>query len=119
MKLMNYGIANVQEHVNEYPTLASIALDVLPAQASSVASERIFSSAKLTASDLRSRIGVEKFEKLQLLKFSWKRDLIDMAAENKVTEEVEDESMEYLFRCLEEMDEADGAWDDEEDHLAC
>ncbi|KZT31303.1 hypothetical protein SISSUDRAFT_974790, partial [Sistotremastrum suecicum HHB10207 ss-3] len=75
------------KHATEYPILARIALDVLPVQASSVACERLFSSGKHTASDLRSRLGADKFEQLQLLKFAWKKSLIDLASENAMYEE--------------------------------
>ncbi|KIL54327.1 hypothetical protein M378DRAFT_47482, partial [Amanita muscaria Koide BX008] len=61
-----------------YPTLARIALDVLPSQASSVPCERAFSSAKLTGTDRRSRIKAEFFEILQILKATWRDNLINL-----------------------------------------
>jgi hypothetical protein len=46
----------------------------LPLQASAVACERVFSSAKETDTDRRSTIGVALFEALQVLKFALKKD---------------------------------------------
>lgn len=72
----------VQENQKLYPTLARIALDVLPAQALSVPCERLFSSGKLIATDKCSRLGHERFEELQVLKFTWRPTLVDHAAKN-------------------------------------
>ncbi|KZT31683.1 hATC-domain-containing protein, partial [Sistotremastrum suecicum HHB10207 ss-3] len=91
------------DNSQRYPILARIALDVLPVQASSVACERLFSSAKLTATDLRSRLGTDEFEQLQLLKFAWKREMFDMAKEN---ERYEEEVLvdEEFYQGLEALD---------------
>lgn len=45
-------------------------MDVLPAQASSVSSERVFSSSKLTCTQTRNKIGTRTVESLQILKYS-------------------------------------------------
>jgi hypothetical protein len=50
-----------------------LAMDVLPIQASSVSSERVFSSSKMTCTRERSRLSVEMIEALQVLKHSLKR----------------------------------------------
>ncbi|KAF5383745.1 hypothetical protein D9615_003755 [Tricholomella constricta] len=76
-----------------YPTLARIALDVLPSQASSVPCERVFSSSKLTATDRRARLKAEVFEELQVLKAVWRATTIDLARHN--SEEVEEVLDEY------------------------
>lgn len=76
-----------QVHAHEFPTLARIALDILPIQASSVPCERLFSAAKEIATDKRSRLGPERFEQLQMLKHAWKKDLIDVALWNLGQEE--------------------------------
>ena len=47
-------------------------MDILPIQGSSVPCERVFSSAKETMTDRRSRIQPELMEALQLLKYSVK-----------------------------------------------
>lgn len=87
-------------------------------QASSVACERLFSSAKLTTTDLRSRLGPEDLERLQLLKFDWKRGLVDWAKEN---ENYEQEVLidEEFYRGLENLDAEEDEWDVEEDHIGC
>ncbi|CAE6411444.1 unnamed protein product, partial [Rhizoctonia solani] len=52
----------------ELPLVFKVALNVLPAQASSVSSERVFSSSKFTCSQYRNRISAPKVEALQILK---------------------------------------------------
>jgi hypothetical protein len=47
-----------------------VALNILPAQASSVSSERVFSSSKLTCTQFRNKISVSNVEALQILKHS-------------------------------------------------
>ncbi|CUA67878.1 hypothetical protein RSOLAG22IIIB_07571 [Rhizoctonia solani] len=53
-----------------YPLLYRIAMDVLPVQASSVSSERVFSSSKLTCTSERNRISTKTMEAFQVLKHS-------------------------------------------------
>ena len=65
-----------------YPTLARIALDVLPAQASSVPCERLFSGSKQIAIDRCACLGSIVFEELVIMKSAWGPDLYDMAAWN-------------------------------------
>jgi|ERR1700678_390798 len=65
-----------------YPTLARMALDILPIPASSVPCERLFSAAKEIADDRRSRLGSTKFEELQIMKFAWRNTIPDLAAWN-------------------------------------
>ncbi|THH26861.1 hypothetical protein EUX98_g7324 [Antrodiella citrinella] len=55
-----------------YPTLYRIALDVLPAQASAVPCERIFSSSKATDAVRRGRLSPKLMESLQILKFLYR-----------------------------------------------
>ena len=55
---------------------ASLALDYLPIMASSVSSERAFSSAGITISKRRNRLGPDLVEALQFLKCWFRRDLI-------------------------------------------
>ncbi|CAE6452410.1 unnamed protein product [Rhizoctonia solani] len=52
------------------PLIHRMAVDVLPAQASSVSSERVFSSSKLTCTRERNRISAELVEARQVLKHS-------------------------------------------------
>ncbi|THH15755.1 hypothetical protein EUX98_g9416 [Antrodiella citrinella] len=55
-----------------YPTLHRIALDVLPAQASAVPCERVFSSSKATDAVRRGRLSPKLMESLQILKFLYR-----------------------------------------------
>jgi hypothetical protein len=57
-----------QENAKTYLTLARITLYVLPSKASAVPCEQLFLSAKLTATDRRSRLKAEIFEILQIMK---------------------------------------------------
>jgi hypothetical protein len=54
-----------------FPTLYAIALDFLPIQASSVPSERVFSSSAETDTLRRNRIKPILMEALQMLKFGF------------------------------------------------
>jgi len=60
----------LQEHEHRYPHIFQMAMDVIPIQASSVSSERVFSSGKQTITPRRSRISPRLMEILQILKFS-------------------------------------------------
>lgn len=88
-----------------YPTLASLAIDVLPVQASAVPCERLFSSGKLTAGALRSRLTNKRFEQLQLLKFAWRTDLTDLAAANSEDMEEIEGFMDSFVEMVEEEEE--------------
>ncbi|KDN46242.1 hypothetical protein RSAG8_04469, partial [Rhizoctonia solani AG-8 WAC10335] len=52
------------------PILQAIPHDVLPVQASSVSSERVFSSSKNTCTLSRNKLGADTVEMLQILKYS-------------------------------------------------
>ncbi|KAG8752077.1 hypothetical protein FRC12_012134 [Ceratobasidium sp. 428] len=56
-----------------YPLIHRLAMDILPVQASSVSSERVFSSSKLTCTRERGRMSVGTVESLQVLKNSIQR----------------------------------------------
>ncbi|KAG9093931.1 hypothetical protein FS749_013461 [Ceratobasidium sp. UAMH 11750] len=68
-----------KNHQFTYPLLFRIAMDVLPVQASSVSSERVFLSSKLTCTAERNRITPENMEYLQVLKHAlrWCHDSAD------------------------------------------
>jgi hypothetical protein len=73
-------------------------LDVLPSQASSVPCERIFSTAKLTATDRRSRLKADIFEILQIMNSTWKDRLVNLAEVNdEEVEQCDDEFMNFLI----------------------
>lgn len=97
-----------QEHARLYPTLARIVLDVLPSQASSVPTERLFSGGKVTVDDKRARLGCEKFEEIELMKFSWRKGLDDLAGNN--TNVVEEVDLVPFHDHLREDEDAD-KWD--------
>ena len=87
-----------KDHAKIYPTLARIALDVLPSQASSVPCERVFSGSKLTATDRRARLRPQLFEKLQLMKGSWQGLTVDLAQLNSdLIKEIVDNGEDLLF----------------------
>lgn len=65
-----------------YPLLFRIALDVLPVQASSVSSERVFSSSKETCTKRRNRLSPVLVEALQHLKFLFRQQ--DLAFEEEM-----------------------------------
>jgi hypothetical protein len=81
-----------------YPTLARIALDILPIPASSVPCERLFSAAKQVADDRRSRLGSKKFEELEVMKFAWFNTIPDLAAWN--SNDVEEIDIIREFKAL-------------------
>ena len=99
-----------QNHAIEYPTLARIALDYLPSQASSVPCERLFSASKQTAVDRCACLHHDKFEQLQILKFAWRGDVSDLASLN---DEDEDEVDLSMFDTLHYQDIAEAELDDE------
>jgi hAT family C-terminal dimerisation region len=73
-------------------------LDVLPSQASSVSCERIFSSAKLTATDRRSRLKPEIFEILQIMKSTWRDRLKNLTeVDDEDSEQCTDDFMSFLI----------------------
>jgi hypothetical protein len=82
--------------------------------ASSVPCERLFSAGGETATDRRSRLGAERFEQLQVLKFAWRTSIVDQAAENSaIVEEVVLEEFRELLRLDNEISE----WEQSEDEI--
>ena len=69
-----------QNNAKLFPTLARIALDVLPSQASSVPCERLFSGTKQIAVDHHACLGTAIFEELVVMGSAWGPDIYDMAA---------------------------------------
>jgi hypothetical protein len=96
---------DIVEHWEEnhriYPTLGWIALDFLPCQASSIPCEQLFSASKQVATDRCARLGAQRFEELQLMKFAWRQGIVDTAAwnssENCEIEQVDVEEYKDLF----------------------
>ena|SRR5882762_7615647 len=64
----------LQSKQGTYPLLWRIALDVLPAQASAVPCDRVFSSSKETDALRRSSLSLVVMEILQVLKYIFRND---------------------------------------------
>jgi hypothetical protein len=95
-----------------YPTLARIALDVLPSQASSVPCERLFSASKQTADYRRASLGAKRFEELQIMKFAWRKGLSDLATWNSSqVEEVNIEDYDLMLEAEDASAELDSVVD--------
>lgn len=85
-------------------------MDVCAIPASSVPCERLFSGGAETATNKRSRLGAECFEQLQMLKFLWRKSLVNSAQANSgIVEEVL--LNEYKDLLLVDEDMAD--WENE------
>src|SRR5271156_5690875 len=108
-----YLLNNLQDHARIYPTLAHIALDVLPSQASSVPCERIFSGTKQIATDRRACLGPIVFEELTIMKSAWGPNLCNVAAFNKAqVEEVGLDEFEQMLIEDVDLEEWDKTVDD-------
>jgi hypothetical protein len=87
-----------------FPTLFRIAMDYLPIQASSVPSERIFSSSSETDTRKRNRIHPILMEALQMLKLALKKGRMDFmqgwVADEKDMTETEAEGIDLLIKLL-------------------
>ena len=95
----------LQNNGASYPTLRRIALDYLPCQASSVPCERLFSAGGELATKRRARLGAARFEELQMMKFTWRNNIGDLAAWNSSqVEEIEDETLEYKDMLVGDQD---------------
>ncbi|KIJ42655.1 hypothetical protein M422DRAFT_99416, partial [Sphaerobolus stellatus SS14] len=63
-----------------YPRLFCMAMDYLPAQASSVPAERVFSSSAETDTPCRNRLSPHLFEQLQMLKFMLRKSRLNFTS---------------------------------------
>lgn len=93
-----------------FPTLAQIALDILPCQGSSVPCERLFSASKQTADLHQASLGAKWFEELQIMKFAWRKKVSDLAACNWA--QVEQVELREYCEILE-ADKTSAEWDKE------
>ena len=106
-----YQLIVLQNHALLYPTLARIALDILPSQASSVPCERLFSGTKQVATDRRASLGPIIFEELTLLKSAWGPNVYDSAAWNAA--QVEEVCLlDFEQMLVDEVDMVE--WDNDE-----
>ena len=72
MSIFIIVIFYIQENRLRYPTIFTLAMDVLLIQGSSIPCEQVFSSVKETMTDRQSCIQPELMEAFQLLKYSIK-----------------------------------------------
>jgi len=99
-----------QWNSTRYPVWASLAQDYLPVMASSVSSERAFSSAGITISKHRSRLKPDIVEALQFLKCLHHRELIYREEPSMISEsQMETEAQEHVE---ESGDSEPRCWDD-------
>ena len=80
-----------------------VALDILPAQASAVPCEHIFSSSKETCTARRNQLSPALLEVLQILKFLFKQEQLNFSEDWVAKEEdytIEGEVTEYAIREL-------------------
>ncbi|KAF5344584.1 hypothetical protein D9758_013888 [Tetrapyrgos nigripes] len=103
-------------HSTDYPVWASLARDYCAIMASSVSSERTFSSAGITISKRRNRLGKDIVEPLQFLKCALRRNLIFREApledDNVEADDgtLEDETEDWVE--LIDVDEAEDSGED-------
>ncbi len=88
---INYSSSS-QDNAKSFPTLAHIAKDICAIPATSVPCERLFSAGAEIATDRCNRLGSDIFEKLQILKHEWSRDVVDEAHFNSAV--IEDITLE-------------------------
>lgn len=92
-----------------FPTVYAMAMDYLPIQATSVPSERVFSSSSDTDSKKRNRIAPVLFEALQILKSVYKEEALDFTSgwsstERQILSDMEDSSVPSLQGLLSSTD---------------
>ena len=77
--------------------------DVCTIPATSVPCEHLFSAGAEVATNRQSRLGADKFEQLQMLKHTWRDNVVDTACLNSSTMEEEylDGFQELLKRDVE------------------
>jgi hypothetical protein len=102
-----------QVNAHRYPVWASLARDYLAIMASSVLSERAFSSAGITISKRRNRLKADIVEALQFLKCMIRRDIIFRETPSASTEDED----EFDFGLTPEESQAEQehyptSWDD-------
>ena len=104
-----------QLNAHRYPTWASLARDYLAIMASSVSSERAFSSAGITISKRRNRLKGDLVEPLQCMKCIYHNDLLfrEVQVSSEIEKELDSEEVIDMDMDLDEvLQEADGfSWD--------
>ena len=93
-----------QEHQHQWPTLFKLAMDLLPAQATSVPCERVFSAIKETTTARRNRLTPKIMEATQILKFQAKnKRQIDFTEGLAQEEELGDLEEREVVRTVEDV----------------
>ncbi|OJT05329.1 hypothetical protein TRAPUB_3770 [Trametes pubescens] len=69
-----------QDRERQYPLLFRVAMDILPAQASAVPCEEVFSSSKETITERRTNMSPELLSELQILKYAYKQDRLSFTS---------------------------------------
>ncbi|KAL1948836.1 hypothetical protein VTO73DRAFT_10642 [Trametes versicolor] len=87
--------------VSLYPTLARMALDILPVPASSVSVKQLFLQAKELSTDCRLCLGPDVFEWLECLNYYWCPLIVDYARANSKNVE-ECELLDYIVMVAED-----------------
>ena len=110
---MQTNHSSTQVNAHRYPVWASLARDYLAIMASSVSSERAFSSAGITISKRRNRLKADVVKALQFLKCLIRRDII---FHETTSASMEDED-EFDFDATLEESRAEGqgyptSWDE-------
>ena len=90
---MTYVLHQLNAH--RYPTWASLARDYLAVMASSVSSERAFSSAGITISKRRNRLKGDIVEALQCMKAIYNGGLLfrEVKSSSEVEKELDDQAV--------------------------
>ena len=77
-----------QAHSDNYPILSCIAMDICAVHTTSIPCEHLFSAGAEIATDHQSHLGANRFEQLQILKHTWKDNIVNSACLNSnMTEE--------------------------------
>ena len=76
------NLNGLKDHAHVYPTLTCIVLNILPAQASLVPCEQLFSGTKQVATGRWASLGPVVFKEVTITKSTWGSGLYDMAAWN-------------------------------------
>ena len=91
--ILSFTLRLHQDSEKVYPLMFKVALDILPAQASSVPCERIFSSSKETCTLRRNILSAALLEVRQVLKHLYKQERLDFMSQ--WVSRKEDYSIEY------------------------
>ncbi|EUC60763.1 hAT family dimerization protein, partial [Rhizoctonia solani AG-3 Rhs1AP] len=101
------------ENRYKYPILYYMAMNILPAQASSVSSERVFSSSKLTSTPERNRLSVENMEFLQVLKHALCRHWRDAMTGIVIPTDDDSDELDFVSHLFDNTTEDNDGEDDD------